>query len=80
MKRLISILYTATLVIGLSFAIAWPLWITATKDRHAYTIAAGVAVASALLFWVSRAVGRGLARAKARRGSLARARERRRGP
>ena len=65
MKRLVSILYTAVLVIALSFAIAWPLWIAATKVRHAYTIAAGVAIAAALLFWAARAVGRGLARAKA---------------
>jgi hypothetical protein len=43
--RLRSFLLLACLVLALSFAIAWPIWIFATKAKGAYSLAAALAAA-----------------------------------
>lgn len=58
---------SAAAVLGVSLAIAWPLWSAATSHRRAFTLAAGALLLAALAFGAARAL-------------LRRAAERRRGP
>jgi hypothetical protein len=76
MKALISFASSAVLVLALSFAIVWPLWSLATKDRLAYTAAVGAAFALAFVLLIARAVRRGYTRERMRRRSSARGRAR----
>lgn len=48
-SRVLSFLGSILLVLALSVAIVWPLWMLATSDRRAYTIAFGLLVAAAVV-------------------------------
>jgi hypothetical protein len=71
LRKLASLASAAILVLALSFAIVWPLWSLATKERRAYTIAILASLGLALAFAAARSIARVLAarrrRARARR-------------
>lgn len=65
-----SLAAAAAIVLGLSFAIVWPLWSLATGDRKAYTLAMGAVAALAALAATGRVLlarRRAAARVRARR-------------
>ena len=57
-RALASFASWAFLVLAIAFAIVWPLWSLATKDRQAYTITIGAAVFLVVTFFIARAARR----------------------
>jgi hypothetical protein len=49
LRRLCSLLTHVLAVLVLSFAISWPLWIFATRDKRAFTLSVGAVFALAFL-------------------------------
>jgi hypothetical protein len=56
LARFFSFFAPALLVLVLSFAIAWPLWALATKERRTFTIGTLILIALVLVFFVARAL------------------------
>jgi hypothetical protein len=73
--KLGSFIASASFVLALSLAIAWPLWFLATKARRVFTLASFASIALVVVFLAARAaLGRirGDSRRRARRAALAR--------
>lgn len=68
LPRLLSFASAAFLVLALSFAIAWPLWILATREKALFSIGVLALCCAAALFFVARSILRRLTR----RGTRAR--------
>jgi hypothetical protein len=62
-----SFAFSSALVLALSFAVAWPLWSLATREKSAFTMAVAAGIVLWLFFFVLRAVGRRLTRPGRRR-------------
>ncbi len=63
-----AFIFSAALVLALSFAIAWPIWLFATSCSRCYTIAVAGAAAFLVVLSASRALRR---RRSAREGRRA---------
>jgi len=55
-RRFLSFIVSALVILVFSFAIAWPLWGLATKERRIFTIGTLVLIGLVLVFLIVRAV------------------------
>ena len=55
-RRFLSFIVSAFLVLVLSFAVAWPMWALATRERRTFTIGTLVLIGLVLVSFVVRAV------------------------